>query len=255
MAPLENDCFALGGDLMPLDRALDALAAKLRPVTGTETVPLRDALNRVLAETVTAERDVPPYDNAAVDGYAVFFDDLEPEAETRLPVTGHIAAGHPLDRAARPGEALRIFTGAPVPDGPDTVVMQEDCRVEADHVILAPGIRRGANRRRRGEDVRSGDAILAPGIRLRPQEIGLAASVGRVGLTVRKRLQDVQVLELAPLAQTAAGGCLFHRRRGPRPGRGGAPRLHLRFQPLYDHGPARRPGLRDHRSRRRARPP
>ena len=132
---------------------------------------------------------MPPHDNAAVDGYAVFFDDLDPEAETRLPCTGRAAAGHPLGRAAVRGEAIRVFTGAPMPNGPDTVLMQEDCRAEGDAVTVPPGIKRGANRRSAGEDIAPGTTILTAGRALRPQDVGLAASVGRTELAVFRRLR------------------------------------------------------------------
>ncbi len=184
MAQLSDDCFAHGGALMPLDEALALLDERLQPVCGHEAVPLGRAGGRLLAEDVVAGVDVPPHDNSAVDGYAVFFEDLDPHGETRLPVGGRAAAGHPLGRPARRGEAIRIFTGAAMPDGPDTVMMQEDCREDGDHVALAPGIKRGANRRSRGEDVTRGTPILQRGRRLRPQDLGLAAAVGRTEVTV-----------------------------------------------------------------------
>src|SRR5215470_7674420 len=136
MAQLTDDCFAHGGRLMSVDEALALLAERVRTVAEPETAPLADALDRILADDVRATRSVPPHDNAAVDGYAVYFDDLEPERETRLPVTGRAAAGHPLGRPQRRAEAVRIFTGAAMPSGadgaagPDTVMMQEDCRLE-----------------------------------------------------------------------------------------------------------------------------
>ena len=187
MAQLSDDCFAHGGGLMPLAEALDLLARRMVPVTSIETVPLGRALGRFLAEAVTAGMDVPPRDNSAVDGYAVYFDDLEDGAETRLPVTGRVAAGHPLDRPARRGEALRVFTGAIMPagendSGPDPVFMQEDCAVEGDTVSLPTGMARGANRRDAGEDVAKGAAVLRAGRRLRPEDLGLAASVGRTAV-------------------------------------------------------------------------
>ncbi|MFQ5985294.1 MAG: gephyrin-like molybdotransferase Glp [Alphaproteobacteria bacterium] len=188
MTQLSDDCFAAGGRLMTTAEALELLAATVVPVTDTERVPLRRAAGRILAEDVVADRDVPPHDNSAVDGYAVFFDDLHPDRETRLRVKGRIAAGRPLTRPARRGEALRIFTGAPMPKGPDTVMMQEDCRLEGDTVVIAPGIRRGANRREAGEDVKAGTTILRAGYRLRPQEVGLAASIGRTSLTMYRPL-------------------------------------------------------------------
>ncbi|MCH7554513.1 MAG: molybdopterin molybdotransferase MoeA [Proteobacteria bacterium] len=189
MPQLTDDCFAQGGKMMTVDEALAVIDAVAKPVTDGEPVDLGRAAGRILAEDVVADHDVPPHDNAAVDGYAVFFDDLDGAGETRLPVVGRIAAGHPLGRAARRGEALRIFTGAPMPCGPDTVMMQEDCRVDGDDVIILPGIKRGSNRRTAGEDIAAGSVILSRGRRLRPQDIGLAASAGRSRLTVHGRLR------------------------------------------------------------------
>ncbi|MFQ5783326.1 MAG: gephyrin-like molybdotransferase Glp [Alphaproteobacteria bacterium] len=189
MPQLSDDCFAHGGPLMTTAEALERIAALAVTVTEAETAPLRRASGRILAEDVVAPFDVPPHDNAAVDGYAVFFDDLDPDGETRLPVTGRIAAGHPLDRPMARGEALRVFTGAPMPKGPDTVMMQEDCRADGDEVVIMPGIRRGANRRDAGEDIAKGSVILERGRRLRPQDLGLAASVGRSALAVYRPLR------------------------------------------------------------------
>ncbi len=189
MAQLSDDCFAYGGSLMTTAEALDRIARVAVPVSEVERAGLGAACGRILAEDVEAGRDVPPHANAAVDGYAVYFDDLDPRAETRLRVAGRIVAGHPLERPPRRGEALRVFTGAVMPDGPDTVMMQEDCRVEGDEVVIAPGIGRGANRREAGEDVTAGTTILHRGRRLRPQDVGLAASVGRVTLDVYRRLK------------------------------------------------------------------
>lgn len=216
MTQARDDCVTPGADPMPLDQALELLATRLEPIARIETVPLNDALNRTLAESITAGRDVPPHNNSAVDGYAVFFADVATDSETRLPVTGRIAAGHPLDRPVRRGEALRIFTGAPIPDGPDTVIMQEDCRREGDDVIFGPGIRQGGNRRLRAEDIRTGDIILESGIRLRPQELGLAASVGRAELKVREPLR-VAIFstgdEVFDPGDDAPAGCIFDSNR------------------------------------------
>ena len=130
MAQLSDDCFAFGDPLMKTEMALDALRDRLSVIVGTETVALREAAGRILADDIISNRAVPPHDNAAVDGFAVRFDDLDPAGETSLPVAGRIAAGHPLGRPAQSGEAYRIFTGAPMPDGADTVLMQEDCRLD-----------------------------------------------------------------------------------------------------------------------------
>ncbi len=188
MAQLSDDCFAHGGRLMTTAEALQHLTGRVSRVTGDEEVPLAAALGRILTEDLTAPADVPPHDNSAVDGYAVHFDDLDAEAETRLPVAGRAAAGHPLMGPARRGTAVRIFTGAPMPAGPDTVMMQEDCRLEGDRVVIAPGIRRGANRRAAGEDIRAGSRVLSAGQRLRAQDLGQAAAVGRTALKVSRPL-------------------------------------------------------------------
>ncbi len=189
MAQLSDDCFAHGGALMPAAAALAELRARLAPVGERETVPLSEAAGRILAADLIADRDVPPHDNAAVDGYAVHFADLAADRDTELPVTGRAAAGHSLGRPARRGEAIRIFTGAVMPDGPDTVMMQEDCTSRGDVVVIRPGIGRGANRRQRGEDVRVGTIVLRDGQRLRPQDVGLAAALGRPAVPVYRRLR------------------------------------------------------------------
>ena len=185
MAQLSDDCFAFGGPLMTVAQAAALMAERLTPVAEPERVPLMQAAGRILAEDVVAPADIPPHDNSAVDGYAVHFDDLNPDRETRLPILpGRAAAGHPFAGTVPQGAALRVFTGAVMPPGPDTVMMQEDCAVEHAEagatVVIRPGIARGANRRRAGEDVRAGTTVLRRGARLRPQDVGMAASLGRM---------------------------------------------------------------------------
>jgi molybdopterin molybdotransferase len=189
MAQLSEDCFAFGRALMTLQDALRLLDQRLACVVGEEEAELRRCRSRVLAEDVSAAEDVPPHDNSAVDGYALRFEDLVPGAETRLRIAGRAAAGHPFDRTPGKGEAVRIFTGAPMPAGCDAVMMQEDCVAEGEYVGLRPGLKPGANRRRAGEDVRAGSIVLRQGMRLRPQDLGLAASVGRARLRVRRPLR------------------------------------------------------------------
>jgi len=188
MAQLTDDCFAHGGRMMRSGEALELLARILAPVTAPEEVALLGALGRILAEDVIAPQDVPPHENSAVDGYAVFFDDLDTTGETTLPVGGRAAAGHPLERPPRRGEAIRIFTGARMPEGMDCVMMQEDCEPRDGQVVLQPGLKRGANRRLRGEDVTAGSVVLHRGQRLRAQDVGQAASVGRRALCVARPL-------------------------------------------------------------------
>ena len=220
MAQLKDDCFAFGGQLTPVADALKDLGSRLSCVCDIEKVPIHEALGRIVAEDITSPRDVPPHNNSAVDGYAVYFGDLDPAHDTHLPVTGRIAAGHPLDRPSRKGEALRIFTGAPVPDGedggPDTIFMEEDC-VEADGVVtLPPGLKLGSNKRDQGEDIKTGASIIPIGSRLRPQEIGLAASVGRATVQVYKRLR-VGVFSTGDEVRDPSGdapeGCIFDANR------------------------------------------
>ncbi|HJN23781.1 MAG TPA: gephyrin-like molybdotransferase Glp [Rhodospirillales bacterium] len=216
MVQLKDDCFTAGDGLMPLAQGLALLTGRLSPVVGVEDVAIREARGRVLAADLVAGRHVPPHDNSAVDGFAVSFDDLDGNGETALKVSGRAAAGHPLRVPAAAQEAVRIFTGAPMPDGLDTVFMQEDCRIDAGRVILPPGIKRGANRRFKGEDVKKGATILETGKLLRPQEIGLAASVGCARLSVYRRLR-VAVFstgdEVFDPADEAAEGGIFDANR------------------------------------------
>ena len=189
MAQLSDDCFAFGGTLLSVDAALALVAERVTPVVGEEIVPLREASGRILAHDLVAERDVPPHANSAVDGYAIAHADLLPDRETVLPVTGRAAAGHPLGRRVERGEAIRIFTGAPMPEGADTVMMQEDCILADGRVTLKPGIKQGANRRHAGEDIERGAVALDAGRRLKPADLGLAAALGHARLTVFQPLR------------------------------------------------------------------
>lgn len=228
MAQLKDDCFAFGDTLIPLDDALGQLRERVRAgVIGPRpTVGMRidDALHQILAEDIVAPRAVPPHDNSAVDGYAVYFDDLDTESETRLPVTARVAAGHPLDRPAVRGEAIRIFTGAPMPvgeagtqaSGPDTVFMDEDASTDGDMVVLPAGLKRGSNRRNAGEDIVAGATILRRGARLRPQELGLAASIGLSELPVYSPLRAAVFStgdEIRDPSADAPEGCVFDANR------------------------------------------
>ncbi len=186
---LSDDCFATGDRPMTTAEALALLAERVTPVGATERLPLRAAVGRILAEDIVSERDVPPAGNSAVDGYAFAFDDLATGRETRLRLSGRAAAGRPAPRGPGGGSAVRIFTGALMPEGCDTVAMQEDCAADADEVVIPRGLSRGANSRRAGEDVRRGDAILVKGHLLRPQDIGIAASVGRGEISVHRPIR------------------------------------------------------------------
>ena len=180
-------CTPTVSDLKPYAEALELLLAHAKPVSGTEEVPLNEALGRVLAEPVISRISVPAWDNSAMDGYALRSSDVSAEG-ARLRVSQRIPAGiapEPLEA----GTAARIFTGAPVPEGADTVIMQELCTADGDYVVFnrVPDV--DSNIRRAGEDILEGAAIIEAGIRLQPQHLGLAASVGVASLRVYRPLK------------------------------------------------------------------
>jgi molybdopterin molybdotransferase len=189
MAQLTDDCFAFSGPLLPLEEMERLIQERVQPITGKETVALREAAGRVLAADMIAPLDLPPFDNSAVDGYAVRHRDLNPDAETSLDLAGRVMAGHrpPPDVAA--GKAVRIFTGAVMPAGADTVFMQEDVKADGDKVIVPSGLKPGANRRLAGEDLKAGAVALPAGRVLSAADIALAAALGLTALDVRPRLR------------------------------------------------------------------
>jgi molybdopterin molybdotransferase len=189
MAQLTDDCFAFSGPLLPIDEVERILRERVMPVAEIETVPLAAAYGRVLASDITAPIDLPPFDNSAVDGYAVRAADLDAQSPTRLAVTERLTAGMAPTRALAAGNAARIFTGAPMPAGADTVFMQEDVQREGAAVLVPPGLGAGANRRLAGEDVRAGAVLLPAGRRLAAQHVALAAAVGLTQLPVRRRIR------------------------------------------------------------------
>jgi len=173
--------------MLSADQLLDALLERARGVTASKTVPVTEALGRVLAAPQTSAIAVPPLDNSAMDGYAVRVADVA-VAGVRLPVSQRILAGA-VGKPLQPGTAARIFTGAPVPPGADAVLMQEYCGAEGDDVILHALPRPGENIRRAGEDIEAGAQVLAAGTRLGAAEMGLAASVGLAELPVFRKLR------------------------------------------------------------------
>lgn len=177
--PLRNDCFALppGVNWVPVDDALDRLRAGLSPLVGTSEVPVADCAGRVLAEDVAAITSNPPAANSAVDGYG--FAGGAGDGPVRLPlVDGRAAAGAPFDGCVPAGRAIRILTGAVLPPGVDTVVLEEDCVLESGAVLFNGPLKAGANTRRAGEDFRRGEVILRQGTRLGAGEVGLLAAAG-----------------------------------------------------------------------------
>jgi molybdopterin molybdotransferase len=188
VAQLSGDCFAFGGELLTIDAALRLIATGVACVEGVEQMPLDEADGRVLAEDLIAAVDLPPFDNAAVDGYAVRLADLE-NARV-LPVDGRLAAGAPVAHPLKPATTRRIFTGAALPPGADTIFMQEDVRLDDHGLVHFPlGLKPGANTRPRGEDIASGARALPRGRRLRPQDLALAAALGARHLVVRRPIR------------------------------------------------------------------
>lgn len=189
MAQLSDDCFAFSGPLLRLDDMERLIDERIAPVPETEKVVLHGARGRVLSGDVKAPVNLPPFDNSAVDGYAVRHADLQTDGDTTLAVAGRLTAGARESLPLKPGEAIRIFTGAAMPKGADTVFMQEDVTVEGGRVTVPKGLKLGANRRLAGEDVPAGAAVLTAGTVLEAQHIALAAALGLTEVTVCRRLK------------------------------------------------------------------
>lgn len=190
MEPAMNDrCYAVPPGLLSVEQALEFLLERALPVTETECVDTGTALGRVLAQTLCSPIDVPSADNSAMDGYAFAIADLARARSASLPVMQRIAAGA-APGVLVPGTAARIFTGAAIPRGADAVVMQECCTVDAQGgIVIAGSVKPGDHIRRAGEDIRAGSEVLIAGTRLRPQELGIAASIGVSRLNVVRRLR------------------------------------------------------------------
>jgi len=172
-----------------VDKAREAIGSCLAPVAGLERVATRAALGRVLAEDVVPRLDVPAHDNSAMDGYAVRAADLRPGGETRLDEVGTALAGRPYKGKVGALECVRVMTGAVMPAGTDTVVIQEVVRIEGDSIVVPAGQQRGQNTRAAGEDLKSGVAVLKAGRALGPADLGLIASLGLAEVSVRRRLR------------------------------------------------------------------
>jgi molybdopterin molybdotransferase len=190
MVQLSNDCFAFGGPMRSVDETVALIASRLSPVEETEAVSLVESDGRILSKDIVAPIALPPFANSAVDGYAVRGIDLPQDVEKAFPVTGRLEAGSQRTKSVGPGHTVRIFTGAPMPSGADTVFMQEDVRVEDDDVVvLPPGLKPGANARPAGEDIEQGQTVLNAGHRMRPQDVALLAALGMTKVEVRRRVR------------------------------------------------------------------
>ena len=215
---LKNDCFALppGVDWTPVDEALSRLREALRPVVQTEDLPVEAAEGRLLAKPAEAARSNPPGANSAVDGYGFAFASIG-TGDQHLPlVEGRAAAGQAFRGAVPQGQAIRILTGALLPDGVDTVVLEEDCSTDGTHVAFVGDLKAGANTREAGEDVVAGEMVLDRGTRIGAPEMAILAATGVTRVTVFKPLR-VGVLstgtEIVASGTTSDPACTYDANR------------------------------------------
>ncbi len=175
-------------DALRVDKALEAIRACLSPITATETIAIRQTLGRVLAQDIVPSINVPAHDNSAMDGYALRFSDLKP-GETALTEVGSSFAGRVFGGKVGADECVRVMTGAVMPAGTDTVVIQEVARKDGNRVVIPPGQKKAQNVRYAGEDLKAGTAVLRGGMALGPAQLGLIASLGIGEVTVKRRLK------------------------------------------------------------------
>lgn len=189
--PLIDDCFLHDRDRLRHDEAVAILKARVTAVAGMSPRPLSECLGRTIAEPILATHPVPAHTNAAVDGYAFRHVDYDAAAGAQFPLAGRAAAGQQAIRTPAPCTTVRIFTGAVIPHGFDTVVMQEDVEVVpgADRIIIPAGLKKGANVRRAGEDIQAGAEVFTPGNIIRPQDLAALASIGAPSVTCYEQLR------------------------------------------------------------------
>jgi molybdopterin molybdotransferase len=171
------------------DKAREAILSVLAPIKEMESVPVRMGLGRVLAQEIVPQINVPAHDNTAMDGYAVRFSDLRESADSRLEELGTALAGRPYKGQVGPGQCVRVMTGAVMPEGTDTVVIQEIVKTEGRTIVVPPGQKAKQNVRYAGEDLKIGVPVLQPGAWLRPAELGLIASLGIPEIKVKRKLR------------------------------------------------------------------
>lgn len=216
--PLKNDCFALpaGVDWTPVREALDTLRGRMHCVVGAEFVPTHSASGRILASPAISTRAHPPFANSAVDGYG-FAHASVTSATAELPLqNGRAAAGVPYQGVVESGNALRILTGAAIPSGVDTIILEEDVEVEDNVITFSAGLKLGANCRPAGEDIEDATLLLSPGHKLTAGDIGMLASVGVAEVEVRTQLR-VGILstgdEVVPLGASAGSSKIYDANR------------------------------------------
>ena len=198
------------GGLMPIDEALDYILAQVSPAVGVEELPLAQALGCVLAQAQVAQINVPEHDNSAMDGFVLRCADLQ-EGRRQLPISQVIAAGH-VGEPLEPGTAARIFTGAPIPAGADTVVIQENAEFDENFVSILEQPELGRNIRLKGHDIAKGGQVLDAGHRLRSQDMGLLSSLGISRIQVKRPLTIAIINtgdEIVPPDQVLKAGQIY----------------------------------------------
>lgn len=212
----QADCDTGATGLLTVEQALTRIRDALQPISGYEKLGLRDALGRILAEDVLSPLDVPGQDNSAMDGFAVHYADLPASGSAVLKVCGEAFAGKPFIGQCETGQAVRIMTGAVIPAGTDTVIMQEQVQRSGDEIVVGPGHELGENVRRAGEDLARGKTVLGQGKRLNPAELGLLASLGIPEVSVRRRLRVATFStgdELCALGEVLGDGQIYDSNR------------------------------------------
>ena len=194
--------------MLTVEQALEQILSRVH-VLPAERVALLESRDRVLAEPIVSTREIPPWPNSSMDGYAVRSADTHRGGPLRLAVIGRVPAGSMPEQPVGPGQAIRIFTGAPMPDGADAVIPQEDVEIDGTGIVVSHAVDAGAFVRPRGEDVRSGDSVLSPGQVIGPAEVGLLATLGwpQVGVHRRPRVAILSTgNELADLGHEPGPG-------------------------------------------------
>jgi len=212
--PPAKDCDS--DNLLSVDEALVAIRNTLTPLNGFERSSLREAYGRIIAADVISPLNVPGHVNSAMDGYAVAASDLPADGTRQLKVIGSSFAGTPFAGKVQSGQAVRIMTGAVVPEGTDTVIMQEHTERDGDTLIIRSGHRAGENVRQIGEDIAKGGVVLSPGKKIRAAELGLLASLGVAEVTVLRRLRVATFStgdELCSIGEVPAEGQIYDSNR------------------------------------------
>ncbi|MDM8569990.1 molybdopterin molybdotransferase MoeA, partial [Thiotrichales bacterium HSG1] len=186
---MQTSCCSNDSQAISVEAALNKIYADLKPINSNEQLAIRDALGRVLAEDILSKLNVPPHANSAMDGYAVQGNDLPTKGQTQLTMVGTSFAGQPYSGTVQAGQCTRIFTGAVIPDGTDTVIMQEHIEKQGDTITIGDGNQVGQHVRPIGEDIAIGQTILTTGKFLHPADIGLLASLGIPEVKVKRRLR------------------------------------------------------------------